>query len=115
MPCNPGSVVVPDRCNMDMIATLTDLIAFDTTRPNSKLARIALARALVVVQGATTRMDWNADRTKANMRATFGEGPGDMKGYVAAALADNGPTLVELITDVATDVTPWEYISPGRG
>jgi acetylornithine deacetylase len=58
------------------ITTLTDLIAFDTVSRNSNLECIDWARALVEAQGATTRMDWNADRTKANMLATFGEGPG---------------------------------------
>lgn len=60
----------------DTVATLSKLIAFDTVSRNSNLACIDWARALVEARGATTRMDWNADRTKANMLATFGEGPG---------------------------------------
>ncbi len=57
-------------------ATLRDLIGFNTVSRHSNLACIDWARALVEAHGATTRMDWNADRTKANMLATFGEGPG---------------------------------------
>ena len=74
---------------METIDTLTDLIAFDTTSRNSNLACIDWARALVEAQGATTRMDWNQDRTKANMLATFGEGPG---GTVFSGHVDVVPT-----------------------
>jgi len=74
---------------MDTIATLTDLIAFDTTSRNSNLASIDWARAQVEAHGAITRMDWNADRTNANMLATFGEGPG---GTVFCGHVDEVPT-----------------------
>ncbi|MCX7382066.1 MAG: acetylornithine deacetylase [Alphaproteobacteria bacterium] len=58
------------------LAALRTLIGFDTVSRNSNLACIDWARAHMEAHGATTRMDWNADRTKANMLATFGEGPG---------------------------------------
>ncbi len=40
--------------------------------------------------GARTRMDWNADRSKANMLATFGEGPGGivLSGHVDVVPVD---------------------------
>ncbi len=34
---------------------------------------------------------------------------------IEAALAENGTMLAEVITDIATAVSPWEFISPGRG
>jgi acetylornithine deacetylase len=58
------------------LSCLASLIGFDTTSRNSNLACIDWARALLEGAGARTRTDWNEDRTKANLFATFGEGPG---------------------------------------
>ncbi len=60
------------------IAALDRLIGFNTVSRNSNLACIDWARALMEAHGARTRMDWNPERTKANMLATFNEGPGGM-------------------------------------
>jgi acetylornithine deacetylase len=60
------------------VAALETLIGFNTVSRNSNLACIDWARAHMEAYGARTRMDWNADRTKANMLATFNEGPGGM-------------------------------------
>lgn len=72
------------------IACLERLIAFNTVSRNSNLDCIDWARALLEAHGARTRMDWNADRTKANMLATFGEGPGGtvLSGHVDVAPVD---------------------------
>jgi acetylornithine deacetylase len=69
---------------------LTRLIGFDTVSRNSNLACIDWARAHMEAHGAATRMDWNADRTKANMLATFGEGPGGivLSGHVDVVPVD---------------------------
>jgi len=63
----------PDPRSMDCIARL---IGFNTVSRNSNLALLEWARAYLETHGARTRMDWNADRQKANMLASFGEGPG---------------------------------------
>jgi acetylornithine deacetylase len=55
---------------------LDRLIAFDTVSRNSNLALIDWAKAHLAAHGATIRMDFSADRGKANMLASFGEGPG---------------------------------------
>ena len=55
---------------------LEQLIAFDTTSRNSNLALIDWAEANLVRHGATIRRNYNRQRTKANLFATFGEGPG---------------------------------------
>ncbi len=65
--------MAPDQRTLDALETL---IGFDTVSRNSNLGCIDWARAHMEAHGARTRMDWNADRTKANMLATFGEGPG---------------------------------------
>lgn len=52
------------------------LIAFDTTSRNSNLTLIDWAAAHLSGLGARTRMDYNRERTKANLFATFGDGPG---------------------------------------
>ena len=52
---------------------LSRLIGFDTVSRNSNLDCIDWARAHMEAHGARTRMDWSADRTKANLLATFGE------------------------------------------
>ncbi len=63
----------PDQATIDC---LSRLIAFDTTSRNSNLALIDWAEAHLSAYGARIRRDYNRDRTKANLFATFGEGPG---------------------------------------
>ncbi len=72
------------------LAALERLIGFDTVSRNSNLACIDWARAQMEAHGAVTRMDWNADRTKANMLATFGAGPGGvvLSGHVDVVPVD---------------------------
>lgn len=60
----------------ETIDCLRQLIGFDTTSRNSNLELIDWAEALLSAQGATIRRDYNRERTKANLFATFGEGPG---------------------------------------
>ena len=55
---------------------LRQLIGFDTTSRNSNLDLIDWAQARLSAHGAKIRRDYNRDRTKANLFATFGEGPG---------------------------------------
>ena len=55
---------------------LKRLIGFDTTSRNSNLELIDWAEAQLSAQGACIRRDYNRERTKANLFATFGEGPG---------------------------------------
>ena len=77
----------PDQRTLDALGTL---IGFDTVSRNSNLDCIDWARAHMEAHGARTRMDWNADRTKANMLATFGEGPGGvvLSGHVDVVPVD---------------------------
>ena len=72
------------------LAALERLIGFDTVSRNSNLACIDWCRAHLEAHGARTRMDWNADRTKANMLATFNEGPGGivLSGHVDVVPVD---------------------------
>jgi acetylornithine deacetylase len=65
----------PDPRTMECLGCL---IAFDTVSRNSNLALMDWARAHLEAHGAFTRMDWSADRQKANMLASFGEGPGGL-------------------------------------
>ena len=66
----------PDTPSAETIDCLKQLIAFDTTSRNSNLALIDWAEALLVRHGARIRRSYNQERTKANLFATFGEGPG---------------------------------------
>ena len=63
----------PDPLTLDC---LRQLIAFDTTSRNSNLALIDWAEAHLARHGAVIRRSYNPERTKANLFATFGEGPG---------------------------------------
>jgi len=60
------------------LACLETLIGFNTVSRYSNLECIDWARAHMEAHGGSTRMDWNGDRSKANMLATFGEGPGGL-------------------------------------
>jgi acetylornithine deacetylase len=73
------------------LACLETLIGFDTTSRNSNLACIDWARAHLEAHGAVTRTDWNADRTKANLFATFGEDRGQGGGVVLSGHVDVVP------------------------
>ncbi len=77
-------------CDPRTLAALEKLIGFDTVSRNSNLECIDWARAHMEAHGARTRMDWNADRSKANMLATFGEGPGGvvLSGHVDVVPVD---------------------------
>lgn len=66
-------VETPTETTLDC---LRQLIAFDTTSRNSNLALIEWAGAHLSGHGAKIRLDYNRERTKANLFATFGEGPG---------------------------------------
>lgn len=63
---------------MSTVDCLSQLIGFDTTSRNSNLALIDWARAWLEPLGAQVRISHNSERTKANLFATFGDGPGGM-------------------------------------
>jgi acetylornithine deacetylase len=63
----------PDPTTLDC---LRRLIAFDSTSRHSNLDLIDWAEAHLQRFGAVTRRSYNPQRTKANLFATFGEGPG---------------------------------------
>jgi acetolactate synthase I/II/III large subunit len=48
----------------------------------------------------------------AYWRATDADG---LRSAVTEALAARAPALVEVITDIAAEYPPWEFIAPGRG
>jgi acetylornithine deacetylase len=50
------------------------LIGIDTVSANSNLALIHCIRDALARLGVTSRLSWNAERTKANLFATLGEG-----------------------------------------
>jgi acetylornithine deacetylase len=66
---------VPTQTTLDHLARL---IGFDSVSRNSNLALIDWARALLEQAGARTRTSFNAERSKANLFATFGEGSGGL-------------------------------------
>ena len=85
---------MPDPRTM---ARLAEILAFDTVSRNSNLACIDWARAHMEAHGAACRLDFNADRTKANLLATFGEGPGGivLSGHVDVVPVDGQPWTVD--------------------
>jgi acetolactate synthase-1/2/3 large subunit len=40
---------------------------------------------------------------------------GGLRGALTDALAENAPTLIEVMTDITKESSPWEFIFPGRG
>jgi acetylornithine deacetylase len=63
----------PSAVTLDCVQ---QLIKFDTTSRNSNLALIDWAATLLEGHGAKLRRSFNREGTKANLFATFGEGPG---------------------------------------
>jgi len=66
------------RASQETIDSLAALIGFDTTSRNSNLDLIDWAEDRLKSAGARIRRDFNDDRTKANLFATFGDGPGGL-------------------------------------
>jgi len=66
-----------------------ELVAFDTTSRNSNLSLIAYVRELLEGAGARMRLTRNAEKTKANLFATFGPETGG--GYVLSGHTDVVP------------------------
>jgi acetylornithine deacetylase len=60
----------------ETVECVSSLIGFDTVSRNSNLLLIEWAAEKLRAAGASLRFDYNADRSKANLFATFGEGPG---------------------------------------
>ncbi|MBV9990634.1 MAG: acetylornithine deacetylase [Alphaproteobacteria bacterium] len=78
-----------DAPGMDTLGHLKRLIAFDTTSRLSNLALIDDVQAMLEAAGARCRRSYNAEKTKANLFATFGpEGDG---GYVLSGHTDVVP------------------------
>ncbi len=77
----------PDSRSLDC---LDRLIGFNTVSRYSNLDCIEWARAHLEAHGARTRMDWSTCGTKANMLASFGEGPGGivLSGHVDVVPVD---------------------------
>jgi acetylornithine deacetylase len=65
-----------DAPTRETVETLSALIGFDTVSRNSNLALIDWSAERLEALGATLRYDFNADKSKANLFATFGEGEG---------------------------------------
>jgi acetolactate synthase-1/2/3 large subunit len=40
---------------------------------------------------------------------------GGLRGALTEALAENAPTLIEVMTDIGKESSPWEHMFPGRG
>jgi acetolactate synthase I/II/III large subunit len=40
---------------------------------------------------------------------------GGLRAALTQALAANAPALIEVVTDIAKETAPWEFLSPGRG
>ena len=41
-------------------------------------------------------------------------GPDGFRPAIEAVLDEAGPTLIEVITDIDAEVSPWEFLAPGR-
>lgn len=65
--------LVPSQAVVDNVATL---IGFDTVSRHSNLQLIDWAAGYLEEAGAVVRRDFNEDRSKANLIATFGQGEG---------------------------------------
>ena len=62
----------PNPTSEDCIALLGELVKFDTTSRNSNLELIDFVRTQLDAIGVTTRLTFNAEKTKANLWATIG-------------------------------------------
>ena len=68
---------------------LETLVAFDTTSRNSNLALIEFVRDYLNTLGVACELDYNAERSKANLFATIG--PCDRGGVLLSGHSDVVP------------------------
>lgn len=88
---------------------LRDLVAFDTTSRNSNLAIIDYIRAkLEVCHGVRTQLDYNADRSKANLIASIGP-------EVDGGILLSGHTDVVPVDGQQWDTDPWTLTQKDDG
>jgi acetylornithine deacetylase len=73
----------------ETVALIERLIAFDTTSRNSNLALIEFIRDYLKDLGVESELDYNQDRSKANLYATLG--PGDRGGIALSGHTDVVP------------------------
>lgn len=66
-----GSTARPSARTLDILRTL---VGFDTVSRNSNLGLIEWVRDELARHGVSSRLSWDADRRKANLFATLGEG-----------------------------------------
>ena len=93
---------------------LEQLIAFDTTSYKSNLELIDFVREYLSSQGLSSKLDFNREKTKANLYAVIGpEG-------VPGGIALSGHTDVVPVEGQSWTVDPWQLLSAndryyGRG
>jgi acetolactate synthase-1/2/3 large subunit len=58
--------------------------------------------------------DFQAYAASFGVRSWRVTSPDGFRPAIAAALDEPGPTLIEVITDIDSEVSPWEFLAPGR-
>src|SRR3712207_1994456 len=86
----PDISAAPDTRTMGCLGRLS---GFDTVFRNPNRDCTAWARWHLKRHAAWTRLDWNEDRTKANLFAAFGDGPGGilLSGHTDVVPVDGQP------------------------
>ena len=59
--------------------------------------------------------DFQAYAKAFGVRSWRVEDANGLRGALTEALAENAPTLIEVMTDISKESSPWELIFPGRG
>ena len=65
---------MPSMISERALALAQTLVRMDTVSRNSNLELIHFVRDELLRLGVASRLTWNADKTKANLFATLGEG-----------------------------------------
>ena len=64
---------------------------------------------------ALSNPDFQTFAKSFGVRSWRVSGAEGLRGALTEALAENAPTLIEVMTDITKETSPWEIIFPGRG
>lgn len=71
-----SKLIIPAQPSADTLSLLSTLIGFNTISRDSNLGLIEWARDYLAMLGAKVRLTYDATGKKANLFATYGDGPG---------------------------------------
>ena len=110
------SKIVLDPCVEDELWAIWKHIAVDNPEAANRVVEAAYQtfQELLSTPGLGRARKFRNSRLRG-VRSWRVTNAGGLRAALTEALAANAPTLIEVMTDIAKEASPWEFIFPGRG